>query len=33
MSIRDIVNGVAELVVFLATMALLLFFMVVMTMD
>lgn len=33
MSIRDIVNGIAELVVFLATMALFLFFMVVMTMD
>jgi len=33
MTIRDIINGIAELVVFGATMALLLFFMVVMTMD
>lgn len=33
MTIRDIINGIAELVVFGATIALLLFFMVVMTMD
>ena len=33
MNIRDIINGIAELVVFGATIALLLFFMVVMTMD
>lgn len=33
MTIRDIVKGIAELAIFGATVALLLFFMVVMTMD
>ncbi len=33
MTIRDIINGIAELVVFGATIALLFFFMVVMTLD